>query len=175
MPNARSSSMPSAESARFEAPLKLPRREVEPHWVDYNGHLNMAYYNLLFDQALDSVFARLGIGEAYVKAENASCFTAEIHVTYVQEVVEGDALDFTFQLLDWDAKRLHILEEMRHAEKGYLAAVSEQMCLHVDLSTRRTAPFPECVQNRLAELMQAHCTLPVPRHVGHVIGIPRKA
>ena len=113
--------------------LCAPRR-VERAWIDYNGHMNMAYYNLVFDQALDQVFDELGIGAAYVRDGGGSCFTVEIHVTYVQELKLDDPLRVTFQLLDWDEKRLHFFGEMHHAEYGYLAATSEQMSLHVDMA-----------------------------------------
>ena len=109
------------------APFVCPVRSVERAWIDYNGHMNMAYYNLVFDQALDCVFDELGIGAAYVQSGGGSCFTVEIHVSYVQELRLGDPMRVTFQLLDWDEKRLHFLGEMHHAGEGYLAATSEQL------------------------------------------------
>ena len=128
--------------------LCAPRR-VERAWIDYNGHMNMAYYNLVFDQALDQVFDELGIGAAYVRDGGGSCFTVEIHVTYVQELKLDDPLRVTFQLLDWDEKRLHFFGEMHHAEDGYLAATSEQMSLHVDMASRKAGPLPAQAQQRI--------------------------
>jgi len=146
---------------------------VQKAWIDYNGHMNMAFYNLVFDQCLDFVFDELGIGSDYVTEKGGSCFTREIHVNYLSELSLDDPIRVTFQLLDWDAKRLHFFEEMYHADEGYLAATSEQMALHVDMDTRRTAPFPDEIQARLTKLMDAHHTLTTPEQVGHVIGIPR--
>lgn len=157
-----------------DAPLRCPRRTVLSEWVDYNGHMNMAYYNVVFDNALDYVFAELGMDAAYVRERNASSFTAEVHVTYLREVVENDPLDVTFRLLDWDEKRMHIFQEMYHAGEGYLAATSEQMAIHVSMLTRRAAPFPADIQSRLAAMMEAHKALPRPPQAGHVIGIRRK-
>jgi len=152
--------------------IVCPPRRVERAWIDYNGHMNMAYYNLVFDQALDTVFDTLGIGADYVRSREASVFTAEIHVHYLDELTLGDPLRITFQLLDWDDKRMHYFEEMYHAEKGYLAATSEQIGLHVDMQSRRATPFPRDIQSRLADLMTQHAALPCPERVGHVIGIP---
>ena len=121
---------------QFAAPLICPTRTVEQAWIDYNGHMNMAYYSLLFDQALDHVFDLLGIGAAYVRDQQGSCFTMEAHITYLQEVKLGDRLRIEFQLLDWDSKRLHYFERMYHAGDGYLAATSEQICMHVDMRSR---------------------------------------
>jgi acyl-CoA thioesterase FadM len=111
----------------LNAPFVCRERRVESAWIDYNGHMNMAYYNVVFDQALDEVFDDLGIGAAYVKSGGGSCFTVEVHVTYVQEVKLGDSLRVTYQLLDWDAKRLHLFASMYNALEGYLAATSEHL------------------------------------------------
>jgi len=154
------------------APIVCPEKSVQEAWIDYNGHMNMAFYNLVFDQCLDFVFDELGIGAEYIKTQGGSCFTREIHVNYLAELSLGDPIRVTFQLLDWDAKRLHYFEEMYHAGEDYLAATSEQLALHVDMHSRRTAPFPDEIQSRLAELMKAHRDLAVPEQVGHVIGIP---
>lgn len=153
--------------------IECPVQTVEPAWIDYNGHMNMAYYNLVFDRALDYVYDQLGIGAEYVRA-GGSCFTAEIHVNYLQEVVLGDPLRVTFQLLDQDAKRLHFFEHMYHAGSGYLAATSEQLALHVDMTTRRSAPFPPPIQARIDALHRQHATLPRPEQAGRVIGIRRR-
>jgi acyl-CoA thioester hydrolase len=154
------------------APIVCPERRVEAAWIDYNGHMNMAYYNVVFDQALDVVFDDLGIGAAYVRAGAGSCFTVEVHVTYLEELKLGDPLRVTYQLLDWDEKRLHFFAALHHAESGYLAATSEQMSLHVDMRSRKAAPFPAAAQQRIAVLMGVHHDLPRPEQVGHVMGIP---
>ena len=64
--------------------------QIEPQWIDYNGHLNMAYYNVLFDRAVDEAFELLGCGLDYVRTRKHSCFTAEVHVRYVRELHAGD-------------------------------------------------------------------------------------
>ncbi len=156
----------------MDAPFLCPERRVERAWIDYNGHMNMAYYNLVFDQALDRLFDELGIGVAYVQSGGGSCFTVEIHVSYLQEVAYDDPLRITYQLLDWDEKRLHLFGSMYHADEGYLSATSEQLSLHVDMASRRAGPFPPDVQRRIATLMHAHRHLPTPEQTGHVIGIP---
>jgi acyl-CoA thioester hydrolase len=158
------------------APMLCPPRTVERAWIDYNGHMNMAYYNLVFDQALDHVFDALGIGAAYVRDRGGSFFTVEIHVHYVQELSLGDPIRVQYQLLDWDEKRLHYFGEMYHGTEGYLAATSEQLALHVDMKSRRAAPFPDDVARNVDAMMKAHATLPWPERVGHVMAIaPEKS
>src|SRR6476661_6286385 len=91
----------------FFAPFVSSLMRVEPQWIDYNGHLNMAYYNVLFDRAVDEVYEQLGIGVTYLKECNHSTFTAEVHVRYIREIHEGDPVTVSFHLLDYDAKRIY--------------------------------------------------------------------
>lgn len=164
---------PMADPASHAAPFRAGEMAVEPQWIDYNGHLNMAFYNVLFDRAVDQAYLTLGMGEDYLKATNNSFFTAEAHVTYLNELNAGDMVTITFQLLDHDEKRAHYFQEMYRAD-GALAATSEQMSLHVDLDTRRVAPFPPAILARLKAMRRAHAVLPNKPQVGHVIAIRRK-
>lgn len=157
----------------MSSPITCPRQLVRPEWIDYNGHLNMAYYHVLFDKALDHVFDEIGVGEAYVRTGQGSCFVLEVHVHYLQELSLDDPVDIRFQLLDYDHKRIHFIEQMFHADQGYLAATSEQLTLHVNMQTRRASDFPADVQTRLATMLNDHAHLPIPEQVGHSIGIRR--
>ncbi len=163
-----------SEAADFRSPIECPPQRVEAGWIDYDGHLNMAYYNLIFDRALDHVYDLLGVGADYVTAGGGSCFTLEVHVNYLQELMLDDPVRVTYQLLDRDAKRLHFFEHMYHAEKGYLAATSEQLALHVDMASRRAAPFPDDVRGRIDRLMSQHGAMPRPEQAGRAMGIRRK-
>lgn len=157
------------------APLELLRIAVKPDWIDYNGHMNVAYYVLVFDLATDGLFAMLDIGADYVQRTNKSAFVLETHVQYIQEVVEGAPLKVTGQVLDADDKRIHLYSEMFHADDGFLAATSELMLLHVDLGARGAAPFPPEVQARVDAIRAAHAGLARPQAAGRVIGIRRRA
>ena len=156
------------------APLICPTETVIEDWIDYNGHLNMAYYHVIFDHGVDHFFDHLGVGSVYARSGAGSCFSMEVHVNYLNEVALNDEVEVRLQLLDFDSKRLHFFQEMYHKKEGYLAATSEQLSLHVDMQTRRTAPFPSTVLNTLENIMAAHKNLPVPPQVGRVIGIKRK-
>jgi acyl-CoA thioester hydrolase len=158
----------------FFAPFVSAPMRVEPGWIDYNGHLNMAYYNVLFDRAVDEVYELLGCGLAYLRESQHSCFTAEVHLRYLRELNAGDLVRVTFQLLDFDQKRLHYFEELHHAEQGWLSATSENMALHVDIAARKTVPFPEHIAARLAKMKAAHAALPVPEAAGRRIAMPER-
>jgi acyl-CoA thioester hydrolase len=156
----------------FFAPFVSSVMRVEPAWIDYNGHLNMAYHNVLFDRTVDEVFELLGCGADYVKSHRQSCFTAEVHVRYLRELHAGDPVRVTFQLLDFDAKRLHFFEQLFHAVDGWVAATSENMALHVDMAAGKTAAFPSDVAASLARMKAAHAKLPVPEAAGRRIDMP---
>ena len=154
------------------APLEIYRAVVEPDWIDYNGHMNVAYYVLVFDRATDAFLDFLGLDEALRDAAGSSTFSVEAHITYQREVVEGDPLRFTTQLLGYDAKRIHYLHRMYHAEDGFLASTVEWMTLHVDLGSRKVGPMPPQILSRLADLMASHGELPWPEEAGRVIRRP---
>jgi acyl-CoA thioester hydrolase len=159
----------------FFAPFVSSVMRVEPGWIDYNGHLNMAYYNVLFDRAVDEAYELIGIGAGYLKTAKKSCFTAEVHVRYLRELHEGDPVRVTFQLIDHDAKRLHYFEQLFHAESGWVSATSENMALHVDMDTRKTVPFPAHALRRLGMMKAAHARLPRPEAAGRRIAMPAKS
>jgi acyl-CoA thioester hydrolase len=159
-----------AETA-FSAPFVSSTMRVEPGWIDYNGHLNMAYYNVLFDRAVDEVYELLGCGVAYVEATRHSCFTAEVHVRYLRELQSGDPVRVTLQLLDFDAKRLHYFEQLFHAEQGWLSATSENMALHVDMAAKKTVAFPNAIAANLTRMKAAHAGLPMPKGAGRRISM----
>ena len=158
----------------FFAPFVSSTMPVEPEWIDYNGHVNMAYYHVLFDRAVDEAFALVGLGRDYIEQRNASFFTAEIHTLYKRELSLSDRVRVTLQLIDFDDKRLHFYQEMRHAEEGWVAATSENLCLHVDMATRKVTPFPGDILGNLAVMKAAHARLMRPPPLGRCITLPRR-
>jgi acyl-CoA thioester hydrolase len=156
------------------APFVSSVMQIDPQWIDYNGHLNMAYYNVMFDRAIDELWLRLGIGPAYMKTRHGSTFTAECHVRYLREIHLGDPVQVSILLLGADEKRLHTFEQLRHAKEGWLSATSENMTIHVDMSMRKTAPFPPDIKARIEAVAQAHAAVPRPEGIGRKVMMPSK-
>lgn len=157
----------------FFAPFVSSVQQVEPEWIDYNGHLNMAYYNVLFDRAVDEVYELIGVGSGYLSTHRCSLFTAEVHVRYLRELHAGDPVRVTLQLIAYDAKRLHYFEQLFHAVDGWISATSENMALHVDLETKKTAPFTDATLSTLSRMLAAHAPLPLPGGLGRRIEMPK--
>lgn len=157
----------------FAAPLVSRVMEIEKDWIDYNGHLNMAYYNVLLDRASDDAFEAMGLGADYAKARNLTSYTAEVHICYVQELHLDQKVTASFHLLDHDDKRIRFYQELRHVD-GWLAATSEQLSLHVDMAGPKVVPYPADILANIQKMRAAHASLPMPERAGKSIGIKRK-
>ena len=145
---------------------------IRPEWIDSNGHMNLAYYIVIFDRALDVAFEVLDIGTDYRRRTGNSSFAAETHTLYRREVREGDAVRVTTRVLGVDAKRLHLFQEMVHRASGETSATHEQMCLHIDMATRRVAPWPADRQVALQAAARADAALPIPAAAGRRVAMP---
>src|ERR1700687_5584587 len=97
----------------FAAPFLSSVMRIEPQWIDYNGHLNMAYFNVLFDRAGDELWAKVGIGPEYLATRRKSTFTAECHVRYIREIHLDDPVRVSILLAAADEERLHTFRELR--------------------------------------------------------------
>ncbi len=157
----------------MNAPHRSSLLTVRPEWIDHNGHLNMAYYNVLFDTAADEFFAEFGIGLEYIQRTGFSTFSAEFHVCYLREVHEGNQVYVTSQLLDFDEKRFHFFQELYHSD-GWLSATGEGLGLHVELAGPKVAPMPAETYDKIAAIYEDHRHLPRPSRAGRGIGIKRK-
>jgi acyl-CoA thioester hydrolase len=162
------------QPARAEtAGLSIATGKVLPEWIDVNGHMNVAYYVLAFDQAVDLLWERLGISSEYIETSNCSTFAVECHITYQMELKEDEPYLVTSQILAYDEKRIHQFQRMYHMDKNYLAATAEWMNLHVDLTSRRVSPWPQPVLWGLQKFTDGQGVLPVPREAGRKMGITR--
>lgn len=143
---------------------------VEMGWLDANGHLNMAYYHVMFDRTVDLAFEALGCGNAYREAHGASIFNVETHVVYRREVHGHDRVRVSFQLLGRDDKRLHGCQTMmRLGGVEELVATSESLFVHVDLASRHAAPLPAGVVAAADRMILRHSIAGAPRHAGRRI------
>lgn len=146
---------------------------VRPEWIDYNGHMNVAYYVLAFDLATDTFLDTLGLDAAYRTRSAHSTFALELHVNYLREIAADAPYIITTRLLDADHKRLHLFHEMHHEQAGWLVATNEVLTMHIDMARKRSAAFPPDVQIRVETTRTRHARLPRPPQAGSVMGIRR--
>jgi acyl-CoA thioester hydrolase len=165
----------TAESlAFFFAPFVSSTLRISPEWIDYNGHLNMAYYGVLFDQAIEEAFTMVGLGADYIRERDCSYFLVESHTIFLREIRLNDQVRITLQLIDYDEKRLHYYLEMRESREGWLAASCENLSLHVDTRRRKATPFPADILDNIAVMKSAHARLPRPETLGRAMGVPKR-
>ena len=139
--------------------------DIRPEWIDHNGHLNMAYYGVLFDKGSSFAFRRMGFTPEYRKASGHTTFEAEYRIRYLREVKLGDRIRSSFQLLDVGSRAIHYCQELFH-EDGWIAATGEGVNLHIDQSGPRVAPYPPEIAAKLAALRDEMKDWPVPDWVG---------
>jgi acyl-CoA thioester hydrolase len=153
-------------------PFDRYRGVVLPAWIDLNGHMNLAYYTVLFDYATDLLFETIGIGRAYKDASGHGTFVAESHNLYERELLVGEEVRVATQILAADAKRIHLAHEMFQPDSGRRSATQELMFLSIDLTRRRVVPFPPDARERVAAAAAAHAGLLRPDWVGRRLALP---
>ena len=155
-------------------PLMSSLHAVEADWIDYNQHMNMGYYTVLFDRTADEAYAEIGFGPDYRAASGCTTYAAEFHVRYLRELKLGDRVRASFRILDHDEKRFHSYQELIR-EDGTLVATGEGIALHVDQSGPKVVPMPDEVLSRLRRVAEAHKALPRPETAGRGMGLRRGA
>ena len=120
----------------------LSSQKVIKDWIDYNDHMNVSYYLLIFDKyGADTLNDTFKMGEHSAKTTKKSTMMVESYITYNQELLLNDEVDINLVYFDHDKKRLQYKMEMIHKEKKYLASTIEVLALYVDLKERKVAEF----------------------------------
>jgi acyl-CoA thioester hydrolase len=120
----------------------LTSQKIIKEWTDYNGHMNVAYYVLIFDvYGAEMLMEEFKMGESSAKNEKKSTMVVQSHITYNNELLEGEEVDINLTFFDHDKKRLIYKLEMIHKEKKFLASTIEVLSLHVDLAERKVCDF----------------------------------
>lgn len=153
--------------------LELSRGTVLPEWIDVNGHMNVAYYVLAFDLGIDALWIRFGITDEHIQTNRTSSFAVESHIMYRQELREHDPFVITSQILAFDEKRIYQYLRMYHADNEFLSATVEWMSLHVDMRTRRVAPWPANILQNIHDVADAQRGWLVPDDVGRIMRVAK--
>ena len=134
---------------------------VAPEWIDYNGHLRDGYYTVVFSSAIDALMDAIGLDAAYRKRTRCTLYTLELHVHFLREVKQSDALDIRVRLLGADRKRLHVALDMYTTRSADAVASAEFMLLHVHQGpSPGAAEFPADVSAAIERLRADTTALP---------------
>lgn len=148
------------------------RAVVVPEWIDINDHMNARFYASVIYDAHVLFTDHIGLGEAYVAARHCGKVVVESHLVYERELRLGDEIGVTSRLLAVDDKRMHFAHELTNLRQGYRAALAEQLDLHVDLGSRRAAPLPADIHQRLVALVRSQASMPLPAKLGRALHLP---
>ena len=151
--------------------IEIGAGRVLPEWIDINGHMNVAYYVLAFDHGIDGLWGEFGITDEHIQSNHSSTFAVESHVIYRRELKEDDRFIVTAQILAYDQKRIHQFQRMYHAKDGFLAATAEWMSLHVDMKTRRVAPWPDKILDNIGRVASSQGNWSYPSDAGRVMRV----
>ncbi|MEQ9060811.1 MAG: thioesterase family protein [Gammaproteobacteria bacterium] len=142
---------------------------VLPEWLDYNGHMNVAYYLVAFETGIDAYKETIGMDLAYIEREGRSTVALESHITFQNEAMLGEELRVETRIVDFDGKRAHIYQELFRGED--LLATQETLSLSFDTRLRKSCPFEERIAGHYRALMEAAAHLPRPKWLGRAVGI----
>lgn len=142
---------------------------VLPEWVDANGHMNVSFYDRVFDAAEHSLFAAFGIHDAFIRRTGFTIFRLDKLIRYQRELMQGDAIAVHSRIVWTDFRRVHAFHELMNVDASYRAATDDALSIHVDLSRRKSAVIVDPdVRQSLERLAAAHAALPAAVDaVGH--------
>ncbi len=160
-------------SATTAQTIELFKSPVLPDWIDYNGHMNDAYYVVAFSKAIDAFMLHIGLDETFRAEQKVSIYTLQSMVTYLQEVSEAEPIVIKGQLLESDTKKLRLFMTMFHGESHDELATMETLLLHMDMQAHRAAPFLPQTQSLVESIQSAHNLLETPANAGKAIAIRR--
>lgn len=143
--------------------------KVLPEWLDYNDHMNVAYYIAVFDIGIDDLKAVYGISGSYIESEKRSTVALEAHITYQNEASIDEELLVRSRILDFDEKRTHLYQEMFRGDD--LLSTQETLSISFDLDARKSCPFEPRILTNIEALHAAQKNEAVPKWVGRTIGI----
>ena len=123
--------------------VHIANQIIKKEWTDYNNHMNMAYYVLVFDQIWEIILEKFKMGEQSAKSTKMSTMVVETHTTQKNEVKEGDEVEINLTFFDHDKKRLHYKMEMIEKSSKNLSATLEMLSLYIDLNKRKVAEFED--------------------------------
>ena len=158
----------------LSSPFRTKNQTVLGEWIDYNGHMNVAYYTLAFDKALDFFFEDvLNIGPSFVEKNKEGPFYLKASYNYFRELLEGECFFVDISILDFDSKRVHLFGEMRKEKSLELSAVFETVLMNMDLRARKVKNYPDRVLNIFKLFKSSLVRDNVPIEIGKRISLKK--
>jgi len=119
----------------------LANKKIIKDWIDYNGHMNLSYYILVFDMGAEVILSKFEMGEHSAKNTKKSTMVVETRTNYLKEVKENEEVIISLSYFDHDKKRLHYKLEMHEKSTNNLSASTEVLALYMNLNERKVSEF----------------------------------
>ena len=158
----------------YESPIKLPTKKVLKSWIDYNGHMNVAFYTMAFDKSLDYFLENyLGLGETHAEYNNQGPFVVQANFHYINEMKLNEKFFVQAALINFDIKKMHLCLEIISKKTNLTMAISEQLLLNVNLIKRKTESYPSWALQRIKTMYENHKNIKLPKYIGNKIQIKK--
>ena len=158
----------------YKTPIILSEKTVLRDWIDYNGHMNVAFYTLVFDNSLDEFLENtLGIGETHASHNQQGPFVLQAHYHYLNEMSLDEKFNVRLLVVDCDEKRMHLCLDIFSVKQKQIIAVSETVLINVNLAIRKTEKYPTWALKRLEDLKNTHAHSNFPSVLGKPIGLKK--
>ena len=158
----------------YKTPIILSEKIVLKEWIDYNGHMNVAFYTIAFDNSLDEFLENtLGIGETHALQNKQGPFVLQSHYHYLNEMSLDEKFNVRLLVVDCDEKKMHLCLDIFSIKQNKVIAVSETVLINVNLAIRKTEKYPIWAYNRLLKLKKTHQNGKFPSVLGKPIGLKK--
>ena len=150
-------------------------QNVDEDWIDYNGHMNVAYYTLAFDKVLDDFLeTNLKIGPSFVKKEKQGPYSLQANYNYLDELKLNDKFFSKVYIIDSDQKKIHLVLEMINFTTKKIVALCETLLINVDLNIRKSVIYNTVAKRKIKQYQNISKKFPLPLEVGKIIKIKKK-
>ena len=158
----------------YNTPIVLPSKKVLSEWIDYNGHMNVVFYTLAFDNSLDFFLEEiLGIGKTHAIKEKQGPFVLQAHYHYLNEMGLNDEFNVRLLVVDCDKKRMHLCLDIFSKKQKHVIAVAEKVLINVNLNLRKVEHYPVWAYERLIKIKKTHEKTSFPNVLGKKISLKK--
>ena len=153
-------------------PFKSKKRKVKKSWIDYNGHMNVAFYTVAFDNAIDEFLEKaVGIGPKFIESSKQGSYALQTQYRYLRELLRGDSFFVSIFVADFTLKRLHLMSQIICLPRQEISASCETIMVNVDLKKRQSCEYPKFAHDKISELYRASEALRHVTPIGQPIGL----
>ena len=137
------------EAPKLVPPVPVAEGKVLESWIDYNDHMNMAYYVQCFEESSDFVLEHAGLGYNYAINQQKGVFVVKCEINYKREIKLGEKFIISLEDLKCKGKKLSLKFNMIDNQNSIFADY-EILNLNIDLKTKKSVTFEDAILKKLS-------------------------